>query len=319
MLSIRSPLAAAAACAFLYGQPSAAIDDQSSLVQRYAEEPAKPAIVDITKYDWAHPKIITNPAEIYKPFTDGAMAKGKQLADETWSKMKEVNGKIVSEKRSLHKLVKEKVAVAGSDLNKVRKQVMAKIPPLWRKERNGTDYGLLDGQIAKARALYYSKMAKKGAEAAVKGQEIARKFNDDVVKAIPQGMLPLLPSSITGGAGPDVVNSDEFGNAGSYSPSDDSKPATDGASWYGDHVPQTEMEIAEAVHKFREAEKKASIKSNKTEFIKTLKTKSELEKEEERIKREKERIAEERRKLLNKEKEEQDAAVNPQIWEEGVE
>jgi len=315
-MSVRQTIAAAAACAFLLGQPSAAFDDQSSLVQRFAED--KPVVIpDITKYDLAHPKIITNPAKIYGPAADAVMKKGKELAGASWSKVREVSGKVMGEQKKLHNLIKEKSAGAGKELNQVRKQVMSKIPPLWRKERNGTDYGLLDGQIAKARALYYSKMAKKGAEAAVKGQEIARKFNDDVVKAIPQGMLPLLPSSITGAAGPDVVNSDEFGSAGSYNPVQDSEES--GKPWYGDHVPQTEMEIAEAVQKFREAEKKAATKNNKTELIKSLKTKKQLEAEEQRIKQEHERIAEERRKLLNTAKAEEDAAVNPKIWEEGVE
>lgn len=219
-----------------------AFDDQSSLVQRFAEEPQlssagkpKPIL-----------EVAFNPSGAYVDVENQVMQKAaektKKMAEKAYEVAQDTQVKVAKKAKHVKKAIKKRMVEAGEQMHAAKKLAKSKMKPLWRKDKDSTDYGVLDSMVEKARAKYNSKVAEKTSEALVKSQELGNRFSDTVIQKVPQNMMPMMAP---------VMNS-PFGPA----------PPVGDDPWSQQmaHPPKTDMEIAEAVHKFRQAEEEAKIK-----------------------------------------------------------
>eukprot|EP00413_Alexandrium_margalefii_P048871 CAMPEP_0204605866 /NCGR_PEP_ID=MMETSP0661-20131031/58739_1 /ASSEMBLY_ACC=CAM_ASM_000606 /TAXON_ID=109239 /ORGANISM="Alexandrium margalefi, Strain AMGDE01CS-322" /LENGTH=232 /DNA_ID=CAMNT_0051617139 /DNA_START=74 /DNA_END=772 /DNA_ORIENTATION=+ len=176
-MALRSSIAAAA-CLILSRGHQVSIDDQSSLVQRLVEEPSKPSPII---------EFVPDPVALKK-----AQDAQQKFLDNTWNQVKATNKKFTDARKKVKKSYNKEMLAATNRINTARKHVENDLVPLWRKEKNSSDYGVLDGAVEKFKTQFESRRAKKMAEVLVKTDEMSKRMRDNFVRTIPQPMLPAM-------------------------------------------------------------------------------------------------------------------------------
>uniref|UniRef100_A0A7S1SF67 Uncharacterized protein n=1 Tax=Alexandrium catenella TaxID=2925 RepID=A0A7S1SF67_ALECA len=304
---VRSSLAAAAYAVACSGQPTAAsgIDDQNSLLQRFAEEPQRPRDYQLpfeVKYAPWHLK------PLGKKLLDKVTGVTKNVTKRAWDVQNIAGDKLVKSRKNIRAAIYNRTTEAGEHLAKVSKRKMKDVTPLWRKERNGTDFGILDGIIEKTRSSVNSKVAKIAAKTLVKTQDLQNRVNDEVIQKVPQSVMDMFvpPAGKADGSAAGSFNP-LAPLGGAFQPQSDEFALPKGKKL-------TEMEEAAMVNKFRQAEQaKQKVADQATAQQQGAEAKTQKGK----AKREQDRLAYQKR--LKEKKDLEDATPNSNAWSEGIE